>query len=145
MPIPDSIRFKKEAKKCETASKVATFLESYVPPSYYDFALPDLLYFSNKEALLELRGNIVWQDLEREFKAVRGLISEDWDDAEEVIPPRIVKPHMRESTPKVPKNRAVGLILATFISSAVVGGWIGWNYPYFRFPILSQQVTTPNK
>lgn len=133
----DSTRFQKEAKKCETAAKIATFLESHIPPSYYNFVLPDLLYFTNEQALLELRGNTIWQALEQEFKAAKGLISEDWDEAVEVIPARTDK--------QTPKNRAVGLILATFISSAVVGGLVGWNYPYFRFPVKSQQVVTPEK
>jgi hypothetical protein len=137
MPVSDSTRFKRDAKQCELAAKIATFLESYVPPSSYDFVLPDLLYFTNEQALLELRGNTIWQALEQEFKAGKGLISEDWDEVVEVSPSPTDK--------QIPKNRAVGLILITFISSAVVGGLVGWNYPYFRFPILSQQVVTPEK
>jgi hypothetical protein len=143
MAKPDSVRFKREAQQCELASKIATFLESYVPRSYYDFSLPDLLYFSSEEALLELRQNTVWQALEREFVAAGGLVSEDWDDAvDESITPHPVKvPTDKRS----PKNRAIGLIIVTFAVSAFIGGLIGWNYPYFRFPVLSKQATTTVK
>jgi hypothetical protein len=138
MAKPDSVRFKRESEQCELASKIATFLESYVPPTYYDFALPDLLYFSSEEALVELRGNTIWQALEREFKASGGLISEDWDDAaDENIPPHPVN--------AIPKNRATRLIVVTFAVSAFIGGLIGWNYPYLRFPVLSKQTTTTVK
>ncbi len=134
MPSPDSVRYAKEAQQCQLAVKVATFLESYVPPSYYDFALPDLLHFTNEEALLELRGNTIWQSLEREFKAAGGLVSEFWDEAEEITPPRTDK--------RTPTNRAAGLVIATIISSAVVGGSLGWFFPWFSFPVLSHQETT---
>lgn len=137
MAKPDSIRYAKEAQQCQLAVKVATFLESYVPPSYYDFTLPDLLHFSNEEALLELRKNSVWQALEREFNASGGLISEFWDEAEEITPPRSDKPTPCEPTPKAP--RRLGLIILTLTASAFIGGLLGWHYPHFRFPVLSQQ------
>jgi hypothetical protein len=143
MAKPDSVRFRRESEQCELASKIATFLESYVPPSYYDFSLPDLLYFSSEEALVELRQNTVWQALEREFKASGGLISEDWDDAaDESIPPHPVN---APTDKRIPKNRATRLILVTFAVSAFVGGLIGWNDPYFRFPVLTKQTTTTVK
>ncbi len=122
MKKPDSIRYTREAKQCGLAAKIATFLESYVPPSYYDFVLPDLLHFTNEEALLELRENSVWQALEREFNASGGLVSEFWDKAEEITPPRTDKPTQR--------NRGLGLVIATIISSAVIGGSLGWFFPY---------------
>jgi hypothetical protein len=125
MAKPDSIRYAKEAQQCQLAVKVATFLESYVPPSYYDFTLPDLLHFTNEEALLELRKNSVWQALEREFNASGGLVSEFWDEAEEITPPRTDKP--------TPTNRGLGLIIATLITSAVIGGSLGWFFPYLNF------------
>lgn len=76
---PDSIKFKNQASKCEIAAKVAEFLEASTPANHYDFVLPDLLYFRDEQTLLGLRENPNWQALEAEFKAVRGLISEDWD------------------------------------------------------------------
>jgi hypothetical protein len=139
MTIPDSVRFKKESEQCELAVKVATFLESYVPPSYYDFALPDLLYFSSEEALLELRQNTVWQSLEREFTSAGGLVSEDWDEADESIP---LPPRTDEPTPK---SRLTRLIVVTVTVSALIGGWFGWHYPYFSFPVLSHQDTTADQ
>jgi hypothetical protein len=135
MAKPDSIRYAKEAQQCELAVKVATFLESYVPPSYYDFALPDLLYFSSEEALLELRQNTVWQSLEREFTSAGGLVSEDWDETEEIIPPRMSK--------RTPVNTAAGLVIATIISSALIGGLFGWFFPYSTFQL--PQVTRTTK
>ncbi len=138
MAKPDSVRFRRESEQCELASKIATFLESYVPPSYYDFSLPDLLYFSSEEALVELRQNTVWQALEREFKTSGGLISEDWDDAaDDSIPPHSVN--------TISKNRVTRLIVVTFAVSAFIGGLLGWNYPYFRFPVLTKQTTTTVK
>jgi hypothetical protein len=125
MAKPDSIRYRREAKQCELAVKIATFLESYVPPSYYDFALPDLLHFTNEEALLELRKNSVWQALEREFNASGGLVSEFFDEVEETPSPRRDKPTQT--------NRGLGLIIATLITSAVIGGSLGWFFPYLNF------------
>jgi hypothetical protein len=122
MAKPDSIRYAKEAQQCQLAVKVATFLESYVPPSYYDFALPDLLHFTNEEALLELRKNSVWQALEREFNASGGLVSEFFDEVEETPSPRRDKPTQT--------NRGLGLIIATLITSAILGASIGWFFPY---------------
>ena len=134
MAKPDSIRYAREAKQCQLAVKIATFLESYVPPSYYDFTLPDLLHFTNEEALYELRKNSVWQALEREFNASGGLVSEFWDEdeAEEIPPPRTDKP-----TPKTSRWK-LDLILATIAVSALVGASCGWFYPWFNFPVLSQ-------
>ena len=135
MKKPDSIRYTREAKQCGLAAKIATFLESYVPPSYYDFVLPDLLHFTNEEALLELRENSVWQALEREFKANGGLVSEFWDEAEEITPPRTNK--------QTPVNTAAGLVIATIISSALIGGLFGWFFPYSTFQ--PPQVTRTTK
>jgi len=135
MKKPDSIRYTREAKQCELAAKIATFLESYVPPSYYDFVLPDLLHFTNEEALLDLRKNSVWQALEREFNASGGLVSEFWDEAEEITPPRMSK--------RTPVNTAAGLVIATIISSALIGGLFGWFFPYSTFQ--SPQVTRTTK
>ena len=132
MAKPDSIRYAKEAQQCQLAVKVATFLESYVPPSYYDFTLPDLLHFTNEEALLELRQNTIWQALEREFTASGGLVSEFFDEAEEIIPPHLEKP-----TPKTSRWK-LDLILATIAVSALVGASCGWFFPWFNFPVLSQ-------
>ena len=132
MAKPDSIRYAKEAQQCQLAVKVATFLESYVPPSYYDFTLPDLLQFTNEEALLELRQNTIWQALEREFTASGGLVSEFFDEAEEIIPPHLEKP-----TPKTYRWK-LDLILATIAVSALVGASCGWFFPWFNFPVLSQ-------
>jgi hypothetical protein len=64
MPKPDSLRLKKEALQCETAAKLADFLESYVPHRCYDFTLPDLLSFKCDETLAELRKISTWQTLE---------------------------------------------------------------------------------
>jgi hypothetical protein len=135
MAKPDSIRYAKEAQQCQLAVKVATFLESYVPPSYYDFALPDLLHFTNEEALADLRKNSVWQALEREFNASGGLVSEFWDEAEEITPPRMSK--------RTPVNTAAGLVIATIISSALIGGLFGWFFPYSTFQ--PPQVTRTTK
>ncbi len=139
MAKPDSIRYRREAKQCELAVKIAIFLESYVPPSYYDFTLPDLLHFTNEEALLELRQNTIWQALEREFTASGGLVSEFFDEVEEITPPHLEKP-----IPKAPKSRRLGLIVLTLATSAFIGGLLGWHYPHFRFPVLSHQDTTAN-
>ena len=136
MAKPDSIRYAKEAQQCQLAVKVATFLESYVPPSYYDFTLPDLLHFTNEEALLELRQNTIWQALEREFTASGGLVSEFFDEAEEIIPPHLEKPTPCEPIPKAP--RMTDLIIGTIAVSALIGASLGCFYPWFNFPVLSQ-------
>ncbi len=139
MAKPDSIRYRREAKQCELAVKIATFLESYVPPSYYDFTLPDLLHFTNKEALADLRKNSVWQALEREFNASGGLVSEFFDEAEEIPLPRTDKP-----TPKT-SRRKLDLILATIAVSALIGSVIGWHFPWFSSPVESQQYNSTTK
>jgi hypothetical protein len=138
MAKPDSIRYAKEAQQCELAVKVATFLESYVPPSYYDFALPDLLHFTNEEALLELRQNTVWRSLEREFIAAGGLVCEWWDELEPDEPAlsHTQKPTPCKPTPKAP--RWIDLTLATIAVSALLGASLGWFYPWFSFPFLSR-------
>jgi len=41
-------------------------------------------------------------------------------------------------------NRNVALLIA-IVAPAVIGGWLGWNYPIFHFPVLSQQATTTDK
>jgi len=86
MARPHSLRLKKEALQCETAAKLAAFLETSVSQDSYDFVLPDLLSFKCEETLLGLREIAAWQTLENEFKAVGGWISEDWDDEAEEQP-----------------------------------------------------------
>jgi hypothetical protein len=140
----DSIRLKKEALQCETAAKLADFLERYVTLPCYDFVLPDLLSFKCEETLLKLREIATWQTLESEFKAVGGWLSEDWDEIEtdEIIPPHPVDTPTAQRTQK---SRVTRLIVITFAVSAFIGGLIGWNYPYFRFPVLSRQINTTVK
>jgi hypothetical protein len=139
MPKRDSIRLKKEALQCETAAKLADFLERHVAILCYDFVLPDLLSFKCEEALLKLREISTWQALESEFKAVGGWLSEDWDEIETdgIIPPHIEKP-----IPQAPKSKRLGLIILTLTASAFIGGLLGWHYPHFKFPVLSHQDTT---
>ena len=147
MPSPDSVRLKKEALQCETAAKLADFLERYVTLPCYDFVLPDLLSFKCDETLLKLREISTWQALESEFKAFGGWLSEDWDEIEtdEIIPPHIEKPTPCEPTSKTPKSRSLGLIILTLATSALIGGLLGWHYPHFSFPILSHQETTSDR
>jgi hypothetical protein len=133
MARPASVRFKKESEQCEVAAKTAAFLESYVPSDYYDFALPDLLYFQNEKALLELRENSVWQALEGEFTGAGGLISEDWDDWEDSKPVKVLRPVRRW------KSRAVGLVVV-IITPAIVGAVLGWLYPYKLLPKINCSV-----
>ena len=132
MAKADSLRLKKEAKQCEVAARLADFLEHYDPHHSYDFVLPDLLEFSCEETLLSLRKNPEWQALESEFKGVGGWITEDWDEIEtdEIITPHLEKPTPREPTPQDPKSRRLGLIILTVATSAVIGGLLGWYYPY---------------
>jgi hypothetical protein len=146
MPKPDSLRLKKEALQCETAAKLADFLESYVPHRCYDFTLPDLLSFKCDETLAELRKISTWQTLEHEFKAVGGWLSEDWDELEPDEPAlsHTQKPTPSEPTAKAPR-RLTGLIVVTIAASALIGGSLGWHYPYFSFPVMSHQDTTSNQ
>jgi len=146
MPKPDSLRLKKEALQCETAAKLADFLESYVPHRCYDFTLPDLLSFKCEETLLKLREISTWQTLESEFKGVGGWLSEDWDELEpdEPVIPQIEKYAPCEPTAKAPR-RLTGLIVVTVTVSALIGGWLGWHYPHFSFPVLSHQDTTADR
>jgi len=139
MPKPDSLRLKKEALQCETAAKLADFLESYVPHRCYDFTLPDLLSFKCDETLAELREIPTWQTLEHEFKAVGGWLSEDWDELEPDEPaiPSIEKASPSQPTPKAPTWR-IDLIIATIAVSALLGASLGWFYPWFSFPVLSR-------
>jgi hypothetical protein len=144
MPKPDSLRLKKEALQCETAAKLADFLESYVPHRCYDFTLPDLLSFKCDETLAELRKISTWQTLEHEFKAVGGWISEDWDELEPDEPAltHTQKPTPCEPTAKVP--RWIDLILATIAVSVLLGASLGWFYPWLNFPVLSRPDDSPN-
>lgn len=80
MMIPNSVKFRVEASRCELACQLAIFLEVNVPSNSYDFALSDLLYFRDEQVLSELRENPRWQALESQFTTVGGLILEDWDD-----------------------------------------------------------------
>jgi hypothetical protein len=127
----DSLKFKKEASLCELSARIAEFLESFVPANFYDFALPDLLWFSDEKALLELRENAVWQVLESEFTAAGGIVGEDWEDeageAENSKPVKVLR--------RVPrwKSRAIGLTLI-FIVPAIIGGTLGWFFPYQSLP-----------
>jgi len=123
MSLPDSIRFKKESARCETAAKIASFLESYVPAHLYDFVLPDLLYFRCEKALLELRETTVWQAFESEFIAFGGLICEDWESESEIGKPvKVLRPIPRQ------KSRAIGLVLVIIVP-AIIGGTLGWFFP----------------
>jgi hypothetical protein len=140
MAKPDSIRLKKEALQCEVAARLADFLEDHDPRHSYDFVLPDLLEFSCEETLLRLRTNVEWQVLESEFKAVGGLLSEDWVyENDEIETDEIVPSYTEKLTPKAPKSRRVGLIILTLAASAFIGGLLGWHYPHFSFPVLTQQ------
>ena len=140
MAKPDSFRYAKEAQQCELAVKVATFLESYVPPSYYDFALPDLLHFTNEEALSELRQNTVWRSLEREFISAGGLVCEWWDEPK---PEETTLPVRNKPKPKLKiRSRLTDIILATIAVSALAGSVAGWHFPHFSFPVLSHQDAT---
>ncbi len=122
----DSYRFKKEASLCELAARIAEFLETSTPVGSYDFALPDLLYFSDEKALLKLRENPDWQALEAEFIAHRGIIAEDWDlegDSAEIEKPvKVLRPVSRW------ESRIVGLLLIVIIP-AIIGGTLGWFKP----------------
>lgn len=129
----DSTRFRKEADLCELAAKIAEFLESSTPVGSYDFALPDLLYFSGEKALLKLRENPDWQALEAEFIAHRGIIGEDWDDWEDSKPVKVLRPVSRW------KSRAIGLTVI-FIVPAIVGAGLGWLYPYKLLPKVNCSV-----
>ena len=133
--VPDSTHFQKEAKRCELAARMATFLEAHIPPTYYDFALPDLLYFSNEEALSALRENTIWQVLERDFLANRGMICEAWDQLEDVLP--ILKSQSTLQTISQAFSRSARLIMMTIGISAMAGGLCGWFLPHFQLPILS--------
>ncbi len=133
----DSIRLKKEALQCETAAKLADFLENYAPYRSYDFVLPDLLCFECQETLLKLRELAVWQALETDFKAVGGWIKEDWDD--EADEPTIAP--IEKASPSQPIQKAprwIDLIIATIAVSALLGASLGWFYPWFSFPVLSR-------
>ena len=142
MARPHSLRLKKEALQCETAAKLAAFLETSVSQDSYDFVLPDLLSFKCEETLLGLRGIAAWQALETEFKAVGGWISEDWDEeAEETA----IYP-TKEASPSKPAPKAsrwtIDLIIATIAVSALLGASLGWFYPWFSFPVLSRPEAT---
>jgi hypothetical protein len=142
MPKPDSLRLKKEALQCVKAAKLADFLERYVLSHCYDFVLPDLLSFKCDETLAKLRKISTWQTLEHEFRAVGGWISEDWDELEPDEPAALS--HTQEPTAKAPR-RLTGLIVVTVTVSALIGGWLGWHYPHFSFPVLSHQDTTSDR
>jgi hypothetical protein len=142
MPIPDSLRLKRESTQCEVAARLAEFLEHHDPNHTYEFVLPDLLEFRCEQTLLRLRENAEWQALEEEFKSIRGSIFEDWegedDEVDEVMPPLKMQP----APPKYSQSlsRSVGLIMITIGISVIAGGLCGWFFPYFDFPILSRDV-----
>jgi len=138
MPLPDSLRLKKESLQCEVAAKLAAFLEDSVSQSSYDFVLPDLLSFKCEETLLMLREISAWQTLENDFIAFGGWIKEDWDDEVDepaISPTQEARPS--QPTPKAPRWK-IDLILATIAVSALLGASLGWFYPWFNFPVLSR-------
>jgi hypothetical protein len=137
MAKPDSLRLQKEALQCQTAARLADFLESYAPHRCYDFVLPDLLSFKCEETLLKLREISDWQALEADYRAVGGWLCEDWDEEEPEEPAlaRTEKPFPSEPLP-TPRWRT-DLILATVAVSALLGASVGWFYPWFNFPVLS--------
>jgi hypothetical protein len=42
------------------------------------------------------------------------------------------------------QSRYIALILA-IVAPALIGGWLGWHYPHFSFPVLSYQDTTADR
>jgi hypothetical protein len=133
----DSVQFKKESALCDLAARTAEFLESSAPADSYDFALSDLLYFSSEEVLEQLRENTTWQALEAEFMAIGGIVAEDWEDDETPVSTeqsvKVLRPVSRW------KSRAIALMLI-FIVPAIVGGTLGWLYPYKLLPKVNCSV-----
>jgi hypothetical protein len=126
----DSVQFKKESELCELSAKIAEFLEDSVPADSYDFALSDLLYFSDERTLSCLRGNATWQVLEADFMAVGGIVAEDWDDEDEAENSKPMK-NLRPVSPW--KSRVLGLVLIIVVP-AIVGGTLGWFFPNQSLP-----------
>jgi hypothetical protein len=42
------------------------------------------------------------------------------------------------------QSRYVALIIS-IVAPAVIGGWLGWNYPHFSFPVLDSNRNTTSE